>query len=1453
MRLIGKSGRARLMFGAAVGALSISSGAAWAQNKAPINIPPQSLASALYEFGGQTGRQVMFSPGLTEAKTTSGVTAGTDEQAALAQLLQGTGLTFRREGNVFMIVQAGEGGSGPQFEGAGGDVDALIVTAQKREENIQDVPIAISAFSQEDLTTRQVAGGPDLMTQVPNMTFTKTNFSSYSIQIRGIGTQAISATTDPAVAVAFNNTPFVRNRFFEQEFYDLQRIEVLRGPQGTLYGRNATAGVVNIISAKPEFGFESKISGDIGNYKSTRLEGMINMPLVEDVVALRLAGAWTKRVGYATNQFTGNPIDGRNLWSTRLSLRFTPNDDLDVNFIWEHFGEDDDRIRSGKQLCNKDPNKLELNGVPFPFESEPGVNSSKLGTYNQGCIAASLYSPVSYQTPNGFALPYIHPLKQIGLPTTIGLDPYASATQSRDLRVIESLVDPEYRAQSDIGELQISWDIGDNLSVQSETAYSIDELFSTQDFNRFITSRGIFSQAQYNDYVFRIGLPRNILNDGVFCDPQIGCSDRLVAVDLSTAQSTNFSQELRLSSDYDGPLNFSLGGNFTRYDTVDKYYVFINSLGLWSTLRASVNDVSRNAGYDPGVTTNFECLGAPAFGDPRIVHSVTGCIYIDPNPIGSLNDLGHNYFLSKNPYRLISYAAFGEIYYNITDELKVTGGLRYTIDRKRAPLVPSWLLAAGSVGHPVKEVLDIEWREPSGRLTIDWKPALDFTDETLLYASYAHGYKAGGANPPPMVVVGSQVNREGAAESVLHPKTFDAEFVDAFELGAKNTLFDGRVTLNTSAFYYDYKGYQISRIIDRSAVNSNFDAEVWGLEIEADWRPLENLRLGFKGGYENTRLADGSQSIDLMDRTAGNPDWVVAKPFPSLASNCILPVSLVTFGNRINTLVSDGTGGQILGDVGFCVHAYISQLDPVTQLPFVPNPTIRRSGTGTAPIGANWAGYPGFDPTTAPNNGAGFFKDISGNELPNAPNYTGTLTVDYTLPLRGDWLVDLHADLYYQSEAWLRVFNTEGYDRLKAYTNVNLSAIFTNEDAGWRVMAYVKNVMDRDAITGAFLNSDDSGLTTNVFLTEPRLYGVRVTKEFTEVPLLGAWLGEQLRHTPGEPYPFAVEIGGGPVRYSGDVETYAPAWLALYGPDFPRPLSIDENELDWGDTRDVKLTYKPWEGWSISAAYRFGKTNGSARLAGYEFVPGGSVPSYGGRLLYNTSDPNHWIASVSDQERYDIVDFKVGKDLGIGTLGDGGTSMFSVGLRYADFRSASQVSMDGIPDRYSPERWSTTGKYNLPTRHWEQYGYNLDSDRGFEGYGPTLSWDASMRLFGDEASGHADLDWSIGGGVLFGQQTVDSEEDRMMRYFSVTLATGGIHPTSIPLDDTVPRQRTEDVTVPNLSLGLGVSWSIDRVKVSTGYAYDHFFDVIDGGVDEVKPYDRTIQGPFVRLSLGFGG
>jgi outer membrane receptor protein involved in Fe transport len=361
----------------------------------------------------------------------------------------------------------------------------------------------------------------------------------------------------------------------------------------------------------------------------------------------------------------------------------------------------------------------------------------------------------------------------------------------------------------------------------------------------------------------------------------------------------------------------------------------------------------------------------------------------------------------------------------------------------------------------------------------NWTPKLDFTDQTLLYGSFAHGYKAGGANPPGAVLLSFGSSDLGTA---IHPLTFKPEFIDAYELGTKNTLLDGALTLNGTVFFYDYKQYQISEIVDRTSVNLNFNATVKGAELEAAWEPAPGLKLSFAGGYEKTRLAKGSKSIDLIDRTAGTPGWMVVKPSPTQASNCIFPVEevgwLIQYGAAI--------GGEPNPATLACGTAYTEGYDPITAKPY---------STTIAPAYGIPDGYPGYDPSTAPNDGEGFYKDLGGNELPNAPHFTTSITAEYTMPVSENWAATVHGDFYWQSQSWARVFNDRPYDKLRGYSNLNLALIVTGAN-GLQVMGYLKNVFDTTAITGDFLNSDDSGLTTNVFLTDPRLYGIRITKNF---------------------------------------------------------------------------------------------------------------------------------------------------------------------------------------------------------------------------------------------------------------------------------------------------------------------------------------------------------------------
>ena len=948
--------------------------------------------------------------------------------------------------------------------------DAIIVTAQKREEKLLDVPIAISAISAESLGNQKIEGGSELLRAVPNVNFSKSNFSMYNFSIRGIGTKAISASSDPAVAVSFNNTPLIRNRLFESEFFDMARVEVLRGPQGTLYGRNATGGVVNILPAMPKHVFEGEIKAEVGSYETRRLSGMINIPL-GDTLAFRASGAWTKRDGFDYNSYTQKSVNGRDLWSTRAILAWEPSDRFRANVIWQHFEEDDNRSRTGKQLCTRAPGWTEVSGIAVPEDLQ--------GRFSQGCLPGSLYDDAAYGAPNGDGLAFLVAgytivtmgsapgslIQQYGLKTG---DPFKNVKQSRNLREIATSYDPVFRAKNDVFQGNFEFDVSDGLKFVSQTAYARDRYFSSQDFNRFV-SDPIFNDSSGLVDVFT-NRPMSQLHGspgGVFCDPQLGCSDRLLAVDLSRSRNRQWSQEFRLQSDFDGPFNFNLGANYLDFKSQDDYFVFNNAFTF-----IAYNNYNRPKSTSP----NYHPCPIGTTG--------VDCIYVDPNPISSLDEQGHNYFLSRNLVHTKSWAIFGEAYVDLADNLKLTAGLRWTVDKKITTPVQSQLLLgdAGedgttggfySYGYPEDPDIVQKWSKPTGRIVLDWKPDVSFTDQTLIYASASRGYKGGGTNPPR-----PNLNPRIVQFQPL-PSTFKPEYINAFEIGTKNSFNGGRFTLNATAFYYDYDDYQISQIVDRISLNENFDATSWGLELEAAWRPSRAFRLDANLGYLQTRLKKGAQSIDVMNRTQGNPDWVLLRPWLQVPSNCIAPRDLVE-----KILQNPLTG------YGFGLGALQALCGGSKEMG-----TFDPSITGGFPM-YNFYGFTYNPITDAPNGGRGFYADLEGNELPNAPRLTFNIGAQYTFFIDdGDWELTLRGDYYRQSKSYARVYNTT-YDRLKAWDNANLAITLERPADDLTFQVYVKNVFDKTPITDFFTNSDDKGLTTNVFTSDPRIIGFSVAKKF---------------------------------------------------------------------------------------------------------------------------------------------------------------------------------------------------------------------------------------------------------------------------------------------------------------------------------------------------------------------
>jgi hypothetical protein len=529
------------------------------------------------------------------------------------------------------------------------------------------------------------------------------------------------------------------------------------------------------------------------------------------------------------------------------------------------------------------------------------------------------------------------------------------------------------------------------------------------------------------------------------------------------------------------------------------------------------------------------------------------------------------------------------------------------------------------------------------------------------------------------------------------------------------------------------------------------------------------------------------------------------------------------------------------------------------QFPIPPNPGAA-SFWRTDPITGQTT-YPGFDPSTAPNNGEGFYKQLGGNELPNAPHWTATITGDYTLPLAHDWLMTLHSDVHWQSQSWWRVFNDNTYDKLHPYFTMNLAAIFTNEDAGWNVMAYIKNVTNETAITGAFLNSDDTGLTTNVFLTEPRLYGIRVTKRWTGEN----WFGSFGQRHEG-PYPLTVEVGGQIQRVDNPYDKLHAGFESSFPASINSFGQTQNRHLDWGDGREVKVTYRPQGAWSVSAGYRRGETNnGATRVSTVQDLEAACLitPKYEA-VLGNVCDPANpsyepgfnrsttiWSAAAArDHEEHEVADFTVGRDLGLGGL----RSQLSGGVRYASFGSDTEAAMSGVPDRYVRVGWFLPGPPRMP---FHQYSGSISAHREFKGAGPAVAWDASLPLLGDDEMGHVNIDWSLGASVLFGAQEtrISDRESVIDKTFKVSNVASFDFVTVDAIVDLPPIdiRRHKDATVPATSAALGLSYSIDRMKIGAGYRWERYFNVLDGGYAEHKDEDRTIDGPYFKIAVGFGG
>lgn len=222
----------------------------------------------------------------------------------------------------------------------GNDDGTIIVTATKSGKSLEDTGASISVLGADDVGAGGIEDAGDLAAAVPNVSVGD-QFGVNRTFIRGIGLTSIDLGADGAVAFLQNGAIISRPAAQLSGFYDIQQIEVLRGPQGTTYGRGATGGVINIVTARPTPEFDGFARATYGNYDARTLEAALGGPIAGENLMFRVAGKYEKRDGYGTNLFTGNPIDDRDAYAIRGSLLAKLSPDLELLIVADHFKEDD--------------------------------------------------------------------------------------------------------------------------------------------------------------------------------------------------------------------------------------------------------------------------------------------------------------------------------------------------------------------------------------------------------------------------------------------------------------------------------------------------------------------------------------------------------------------------------------------------------------------------------------------------------------------------------------------------------------------------------------------------------------------------------------------------------------------------------------------------------------------------------------------------------------------------------------------------------------------------------------------------------------------------------------------------------------------------------------------------------------------------------------------------------
>ncbi|WP_422060280.1 TonB-dependent receptor [Sphingopyxis sp.] len=829
----------------------------------------------------------------------------------------------------------------------------IIVTASKRSQTLQDTPIAVSVTSAADLQNAQIRDLIDLQSAVPSLRVSQLQSSANTnFIIRGFGNGANNAGIEPSVGVFIDGVYRSRSAAQIGDLPNVERIEVLRGPQSTLFGKNASAGVISIVTQKPQYEFGGSVEASYGNYNAIVLKGDITGP-ISDKIAFSIGGNFNRRDGYAQDLKLNTDVNDRNRWGVRGQLLFEPTDALSIRLIGDYDKIDENCCIAGNVIAG--PTVAITNALA----GGPSVDAN---------------NPFSYNVYNNFL-------------STNEIENYG-------------------------GSAQIDYEMG-NLGLTSITAYRQVRALTNQDSD--------FTGADL-----------------------IGENSADLGIDT-------FTQELRLTSDFDGPINFLVGGYYFN-EKIDQK----NDIRFGTQFRPYGDQLIRAASGNALNVALLEQTFGALEGNPA---KYTGSFF------RARDGLDEAYRLKDEAFSI-----FGTVDFEVTDRLTFTVGANYTKDKKRfsTNVISSDVFSGINLNAPAYAPFRNQLLFQGGLASqIGTTLGLGRSATAAEIGAFA------GANPAAFGAISSAVqtfataNQNNPAANPLNGlKAF--QFLPPF-LNVPNAVEPGK-TNDGDLSYSVRASYELTDTVNIYATYATgFKAS--SVNLSRDSRPLaSDLPAIISGGLATPNLGTGSRFADPEESTVYEfglkGQWDVAA-----VNIAVFKQSIKGFQSNIFT----GTGFALAnaGKQSTFGVEFDGSVRPVDGL----NLTLAVTYLD-----------PKYDSFV---NSA--FGDISGSKPAGIPDLSASMGATYTHEFAGGTKAIAHVDYAYESP--VRV--VEGLtgipqnisDSLKREVN-SLNASFTVAlTNGFELGVWGRNITNAQYLTTVFPAVAQSGSVSG-YPSQPRTYGV---------------------------------------------------------------------------------------------------------------------------------------------------------------------------------------------------------------------------------------------------------------------------------------------------------------------------------------------------------------------------